>query len=241
MGAVARRHTPTGVGPGLILICPACSKRYLVPSSSLGADGRRVRCAACGNSWFQEPPPQETEASPLNFDDPVFDPPPEDVEPPPLRAGSNLPALRRKPVKKRKPIGWIVLILVVGVLLGGGILGRASIVGLWPPAARLYEAVGLPVPVPGAGLLLHDVATERMTQGGVPVIVVTGSVVNPTGEIRDVPKLRASLRDSQRKEVQSWTFSADTDKLVPGEFVKFGSEFANPSAEAVDLTLTFTN
>lgn len=126
-------------------------------------------------------------------------------------------------------------------MIGGGVFARNTIVGLWPPSARLYEMVGLPVPVPGAGLVLHDVATERMTQGGVPILVVTGTLANPTQEVKNVPKLRVSLRDSRRQEVQSWVFSADTSKLVPGEFVKFGSEFANPSTEAVDLTLTFTN
>ena len=226
----------------MILTCPACGKRYLVPSSALGSAGRRVRCAACGETWFQDAPPPDAE-TPVEspFEDPVIDPPPEDIEPPPLRAGSNLPALRRRPEKKKFPVGWVLLGLFIVAVIGGGVLARNTIVGLWPPSARLYEMVGLPVPVPGAGLVLHDVATERMTQGGVPILVVTGTLANPTQEVKNVPKLRVSLRDARRQEVQSWVFSADTSKLVPGEFVKFGSEFANPSTEAVDLTLTFTN
>lgn len=224
----------------MILTCPACGKRYLVPSSALGSSGRRVRCAACGDSWFQEAPSQEPEAE--SSEHPVVDPPPEDFEPPPLRASSNLPALRRRPEKKKKkPVGWILLGMFVIAVLVVGLAGRGAIVSAWPPAARLYEAVGLPVPVPGAGLVLHDVATERGSQGGIPVLIVTGTVANPTQEVKDVPKLRVSLRDARRREVQAWVFAADTAKLVPGEFVKFGSEFANPSTEAVDLTITFTD
>ncbi len=224
----------------MILICPACGKRYLVPSSALGSPGRRVRCAACGETWFQEPPAQDADTA-VTFEDPVIDPPPEDIEPPPLRAGSNLPALRRRPEKKRLPVGWILLGLFIVAVVAVGVFGRGVIVSAWPPSARLYELVVLPVPVPGAGLVLHDVATERMSQGGVPVLVVTGTIANPTQEVKNVPKLRVSLRDGRRREVQSWVFAADTAKLVPGEFVKFGSEFANPSTEAVDLTLTFTH
>jgi predicted Zn finger-like uncharacterized protein len=224
----------------LILTCPACGKRYLVPSSALGSAGRRVRCAACGETWFQEAQPQDAESR-QTFDDLVINPPPEDIEPPPLRPGSNLPALRRRPEKRKLPIGWILLGLFIVAVLAGGVLARGPIVAQWPPAARLYEMVGLPVPVPGAGLVLHDVATERMSQGGVPVLVVTGTIANPTQEVKNLPKLRVSLRDGRRQEIQSWVFSADTGKLVPGEFVKFGTEFANPSTEAVDLTLTFTH
>ncbi len=38
----------------MIIACPACATRYVVPDNAIGIEGRTVRCAKCRNSWFQD-------------------------------------------------------------------------------------------------------------------------------------------------------------------------------------------
>lgn len=37
------------------LICPSCSAAYEIDESAIGDAGRKVRCAACAEEWFQDP------------------------------------------------------------------------------------------------------------------------------------------------------------------------------------------
>ncbi len=63
----------------MLLVCPSCRTRYVVPDSAIGIDGRQVRCANCKHSWFQGgfiPPiaPAPPVAAPATVDTGMVDP-----------------------------------------------------------------------------------------------------------------------------------------------------------------------
>ena len=76
----------------MIIACPACTTRYVVPDSAIGLDGRTVRCAKCRHSWFQEGKLPEQADQPLTA--PVTPPPPSPPPetPPPVSPDSASPA-----------------------------------------------------------------------------------------------------------------------------------------------------
>lgn len=79
----------------MIITCPACATRYVVPDSAVGAEGRTVRCAKCRHSWFQEGP-ELAEAAPREPEAPAAQPQaaPPPPPPPPARPEpeADLPA-----------------------------------------------------------------------------------------------------------------------------------------------------
>lgn len=82
----------------MIIQCPACATKYVVPDTAIGVDGRTVRCAKCKHSWFQDGPeievparddevvsgaPPIAEAAPAAATEPEPEPDPVPAPPPP--------------------------------------------------------------------------------------------------------------------------------------------------------------
>lgn len=70
----------------MIIACPACATRYVVPDSAIGVDGRTVRCAKCRHSWFQEGGGAAAVSAPPASPAPAPPPPPPPPSPEPASA-----------------------------------------------------------------------------------------------------------------------------------------------------------
>jgi predicted Zn finger-like uncharacterized protein len=45
----------------MLIVCPSCATSYMIDPTSLGAEGRTVRCARCKATWFATPKKQPIE------------------------------------------------------------------------------------------------------------------------------------------------------------------------------------
>jgi predicted Zn finger-like uncharacterized protein len=230
----------------MIVGCPQCNTRYLVDPRALGVTGRMVRCAQCSHTWHHKPPAE------LLAEVETVEPPPApagpvgagaEVEAPSLAAEPGegriqLPALSSRPRRFWLPLGWLLLVLVVGLAVGGAVWERDAVIQLWPASARLYIFFGLATPQPSDVLKLSAVP-RRDEENGVPRLVIEGEVANISPEAQPVPKLKVELRDAEGRPVQSWVFAVSTDRLLPGASVPFTTSVARPSEAATGMSVTF--
>jgi hypothetical protein len=184
-----------------------------------------VRCVRCTRTWHQAPPPDTIPAEPRPI--PVYEEIREDT------AGlyrPQLPAIRQPPPRFGKvQIGWAALGAVVVAIAVCLALFRENLVDLWPPMARLYAAIGWPMPPPWAGLELHTDKPDWTMIDGKRVCVFTGQVSYTGTKPKPVPKIRLTLVS---KATQKTMLSVDGDPadatLAPGGSTGFRIAVVDP-------------
>lgn len=149
------------------IACPGCAAAYDLPDALLAAGPRELRCARCGAQFRASlpepeapepvapepvpvPEPEPVVAAPAPEPPPPAEPPPD--RPPPSRGPRHampidppLPAPEERPEASPRAaiVGWLGSLALIAVAIWAAIIFRAEIIAAWPPAARLFLALGL--------------------------------------------------------------------------------------------------
>jgi predicted Zn finger-like uncharacterized protein len=174
----------------MILTCPSCGTQYAVKDGAIPEGGRKVRCAACGHSWHQEPetgdfaiedPAEMGEAEarpdrepePSDFADPIAPIPAPAPEPgDPAAAATGFDEMPGEP----EPVGYEPVEAI-------------------PPGAELVEGpTSVPVPPPGDEPWPEPRSDEQQW--------------DPEKEILDAEEILAAETETPRDRKRNWLMAA---------------------------------
>ena len=248
----------------MILACPSCHTRYVVPDTAIGPTGRTVRCANCRHSWFQEPSASAA-AAPVSAPDPASVPEPASVSdaatysdppapvaeaaaPPPAFAAAPVdpaprpvPAAAEAPLPFRRPRRnpakrWTAIAASAAVLM------LAATAGLYYFGLPSWaQGLGLPgmAAEPDLVIELPPNQDHRELADGTIYFAASGVIINPTDREQRVPPILAELRDAQGTIVYSWTIKPPVRMLPPNEKVNFSEAKLDIPRRATQLTVSW--
>lgn len=253
----------------MILSCPACGTRYLVPDSAIGPTGRQVRCASCRHSWHEEP--AVTQSIAATAEPEVADAPPMFAPPQPIAAAADeapAPAMaepaedqpqarhvygaedldyatpRFDPYAHQPPFqprrNPARMWTLIAIAAALAMLAAtAALIAFGPP--DIARRFGLAAPDAPA-LLIQAVGTERRRMAsGNELFSASGRIVNPTDAVQAVPDIRANLLDAQDRIVYNWTIARPVARLAPGGSVEFNGAVLDVPKNARNLDLSLAS
>lgn len=193
----------------MILTCPQCDTRFVVPSTIFMRGGRKLRCSSCKHKWFQEEPLEKAEG--LNYAASLKsssgDESSEDKE-------LLLDKIKSDFTNGYKVIAGVFFIIIIGFFI--------------------YRALTPPL-VMGQGLAFDNVAIERKEDQ----LIVTGEIVNAMDSDRGVPLIQITkilMNDIQGDTV---IIAPEKEILHSGETMALSATIDNAGVEVKNLKVTF--
>ena len=236
----------------MILTCPSCRTRYRADPANFAAPGRNVRCAKCGHVWFQTAPEPESDTTPApvlsithrsaGSGGSALDGQSSEQESVAASSGgtaANDEARSDMRVRLLQAGGVILLLIVLAGIGWAAVYYRQGVVRLWPASSRLYSSIGFPVNL--SGIDIRDVGFRQELQGGVPVLSVTGKLVNVSSRDQAIPRLQVVLLDDSKRELYRWTFDPGMQSLPPGSERDFGTTLSSPPPDAQNVNVSFAD
>jgi predicted Zn finger-like uncharacterized protein len=149
---------------------------------------------------------------------------------------------RRSREANRKRLRWPLSRLqsaMMALIVADAIIvcWRADFVRAMPQTASFFSSIGMPVNLRGLDFDSLTTATEQ--HDDMPILVVSGNIVNDTADTVNVPHLRFAVRNAAQQEIYSWTAMPSRASLPPGEGISFRTRLASPPPDAHDVLVRF--
>lgn len=227
----------------MILSCPSCQAQYVIPDGSIGEEGRTVKCTKCAHKWHQA----ATEDEVIHVDAEIFEPAevqenqerfdeediPERYYDPSIEQAKE--SEQGNSFVKATAFSFLIFFALIFAVL---LTGRNYFVQQWEPSAKLFNMVGLSVPVAGEGLKFDSVSADIDEVDGQRVLIVKGRIDNTSDKDVALPVLKISsyLANDWLKD---WVIPLGGKIMQPQQSIAFDYRLSDIPQDNDKIAVTF--
>lgn len=224
----------------MIVHCPSCSTRHVMPDARLSPGSLSITCKNCGHRWTEVETIDIVEVPQRNLPRVI------DHEDQPEFEARRLAEIAReaerrfrenKTRRQRSLRNWAAYAVFASAPFLALAFFPEQVVSAAPITIKAYEKLGYGVNI--YGLELRRVERQHAIVNGTRVLSVKGDILNVSDDLRKLPWLRFALEDDSGKELYSWTLDTAARPLRPGEATGFTTRVQAPPEASTHLKIRF--
>ena len=216
----------------MIITCPNCRTKYSINKTILGVNGKKVKCFDCGHEWNQKlDATKKNLETKLSKEKPILS----NVH----KEETDVKRLfsSETPKKSYKFLYLIIsVILILFIYLNKKYLNYE----IKDYFFKFYKPEFL-INKNSFDLIFNQVEKEvSVLNNNEKVIKIYGKISNTSNtENHKIPKLQATLLDSENNIITSWFFYAEKEDLGPQESINFNTSYINDKQDISDIKIEF--
>lgn len=245
----------------MLISCPKCNAVYMVSENQIPKDGKRFKCAECGNVWnvkpedFKNLEPEKQVKSQIIRPAAAYDADDSDLENMFNRVSQDTKGLFsgngssdgffKKTLRKIQVIfsptmlNCTILLFIFSGIFYIGYKNRYEIAGLVPRLENFYKNLGLDYIYKGRNLVFKDVSVKHIERQGKHYVEVSGLIYNSGRLKSQILPVKAVMSHYDGTVAAEKTIIPPVDKL-DGDFSSvFRIILPNKTTDAKKLTLLF--
>lgn len=209
-----------------MIVCPNCTRSYLVRATELGTSGRLVKCGACQTSW--RPDEGDHKPAQINETSPEMD-------------DFSAPAGLKEPNKgKKRPFLRLVTLGATAAAITG-----LTVLTLNDRAESIFHRAisWMDAFIPGKGLQgisFANVKTSIGSDRGETSLIIEGEIRSDSEISKNLPEIQFTMRDETENTIFQWMIPAPVPTITKGEAVSFKARLASPPRDAKNISITFS-
>ncbi len=211
----------------MLIVCPNCSRSYLVRAATLGQAGRLVRCSVCRTAWRTDSGADEQTETLTDQARPDVQNEPDVINPAPI--------LERRSFRKSVAFGAAAAALASFTVM----VGSDKTDGIVLRAIGWMDAV-----IPSnelAGLSFAHITTKVGSEGGETTLLIEGEIQSDSDRRKSLPPIQFTMRDGTENTIFQWMIPAPATTIVKGEPIPFKARLASPPRDGKDIRIRFSD